>query len=164
VASRVAAGRDGFTAEIVVWGLRDIDRALKSVAPDLRRELYARVGSAAKEVQQAAQFKAPGSIAAAIKLRRGGGRTGKSAFGFRLVSESAASAILEFAGSVSSGHTPQGTSLIQTLDSRYGRTGRFVWQAMDENKSGVESAVDEAVRDVTKQLQDRVNAAGRVAS
>lgn len=49
-----------------------------------------------------------------------------------------ANEIFEMAGRESSGKTPQGKQMIATLNARYGKPGRILWQSYDKNKDLVD--------------------------
>jgi len=50
----------------------------------------------------------------------------------------AANEMFEMAGRESAGKTPQGRQMIQTLNSRYGRPGRILWNSYEKNRDVVD--------------------------
>lgn len=154
-ASGSHAGHGGYGAEITVEGIGALQRTLGKFAPDLRRRLYAEMGHEVKTIAGVAIGLTPnvtGATRAGIKVTRGKSRGGF--YGFRIVQASRSGAIMEFAGSASRGKTTQGTSLIATLDRMYGKPGRFIWQAWDQNSEGfartMQRIIDDAVRDLNR--------------
>lgn len=61
--------------------------------------------------------------------------------------------ILELAGRGSRGKTPQGQSLIKTLDARYGAPGRFMWDAYDFLQPEIHAEFAAAASEVEAELQ-----------
>lgn len=161
------------TAEVTVWGLRALDRALKDLAPELRRDLYSRIGKQVKAVAIDAQQrttalskmgdKSPigrhaSEIAGSVKMRRGAkSRNARaSAFGFRIEQSHGYGVIAEFARKPV---TPQGKALVSALNRKYPADGgRFLWSAMEDHKATVDREVMTAVREIERQLQSKIDA------
>lgn len=156
-----ALGGTSGTANIVVWGLRDTQKALKAVAPDVAKAFYARIKSPIAAVAGEAQSLLPSVTGAArggISVRKGG--SARARFGYRIVQSDPGGALIEFANV---GRSAQGASLVTTLSDRYGPPGRFLWQAYDKNSSRIFQEVNGAVHDVERHLQqlcDRANDKG----
>lgn len=89
--------------------------------------------------------------------KRSGGRA--ALFGFRIKQSHGFGALAEFARQ---GHTPQGRALVSTLASKFGSYsgGRFLWSAMDARRDEVNSAISLAVKDIERELQNRIDALG----
>lgn len=132
-------------------GFRKTMHALDLFAPDLRKRLLKDLRTIAAGVRKDA--------AAAFPVRSGAGKTGfKSSVRNRgddvsasVFNKTPQSQILEFAGSKSSGSTPQGQSLIRNLTTEYGEPGRFMWAAYDGRD--VEGDVDAAIAAAEAALQ-----------
>lgn len=160
-------------AEITVWGLRSLDRALKDLAPDLRRELYKEVGSVVSLVAEQARTNTRGlsalgqnsgigrsadAIANAIKVRRGAKtrRARATAFGFRIEQTHGWGVMAETARI---GHTISGKALVDVLDRKVPAPGgRLMWKAMDAKRDQVDKTVKTAVHRIEQELQTRVDA------
>jgi len=59
-----------------------------------------------------------------------------------------ANEVFEMAGRESSGKTPQGKQMIQTLNSRYGRPGRILWNSYEKNRDVVDKELVKLVERV----------------
>lgn len=124
---------------IDVKGLQTVDRALKEVAPDLRREMFREVGQLVKARVTAAKTASPyrrkryPSQAASVHLRTGtkltkagskvsqaagGGSRKQGLFGFQAVSLAAHATILDLA-------QPQGP-ITRGIEAKYGPAPRFL--------------------------------------
>ncbi len=126
-------------ALIDVKGLQTVDRALRAVAPDLRREMFREIGSMVKGRVTAAKAetpyrrKRPPSQAAAVHLRTGtrltkagsklsvsagGGSRKQGLFGFQAVSLAAHATIMDLG-------KPQGP-VTRGIEAKYGPAPRFL--------------------------------------
>lgn len=165
------------SAEITVWGLRSLDRALKDLAPDLRRDLYQSIGSVSKEIAIEAQdrtraLSAMGDrspigananvISSSVKNRKNrqnakGKRSRAGLFGFSIIQPHGYGALAEFARNAK---TPQGKALVEAFSRKLGpySGGRFLWAAMDSKRDDVTRKVSSAVAAIESELQRRVDA------
>lgn len=124
---------------IDVKGLQTVDRALKEVAPDLRREMFREVGQLVKARVTAAKAASPyrrkryPSQTSSVHLRTGtkltkagskvsqaagGGSRKQGLFGFQAVSLAAHATILDLA-------QPQGP-ITRGIEAKYGPAPRFL--------------------------------------
>lgn len=69
-------------------------------------------------------------------------------------------AIFEFAGSRTSGATPQSKGLIASLNRRYGQPGRFLWAAWDETGKDVLDRIRTAMLAAERDLQSKLDSTG----
>lgn len=132
-----------------VRGLQQVDRALRDVAPDLRREFYKELGGKIKTRVDAARSampykrKAKGQngghlrtntyltkAGAKVRQTSGGAARGdisggrkQGLFGFKAVSAAPHASILDLA---KNSKTKQGAALVSTLNARYGHAPRFL--------------------------------------
>lgn len=155
----VSSHTSDYALSVKVEGAVESAQALEEMREDLEKLTVSAVGSAMREIHAGAVMRAPGSLAGDIQLETLEPENGE-AFAYRIKATSAPAAILEFAGSASRGLTPQGMSLIETLDARYGTPGRFIWASWDASSRAVESAVEAAVKDTGANAQAKLNAAG----
>ena len=145
------SGRYG--AEIVIDGLEETLAALERLEPTLRRHTE-------KDLRHVVSSVAAGAAG------RVHSRSGDTAAGYRVRSRrgmlqihnrSVGAAILEFAGRVSpQGKTPQGRSLIETLNAQYGSPGRILWAEWDAQQARVLSEVEAAVARAEAEIQARI--------
>jgi hypothetical protein len=143
---------------------------IKAMDPIAYRHLLRAARKSVEPVRAEAASNAPiqtGAMSQSYKVKKARARGNAGArvatFGYAVVAEGPGArqaAILEFAGSKSSGHTPQGTSLIRSLTSTYGQPGRFAWDAMDRNSARVTAAFGTAIRDAEVEMNARL---GKVA-
>lgn len=122
-----------------IRGLQQVNRALRDVAPDLRREFYRDLGSTIKARVTAAKAdtpfkkKKPGAVGGHLRtltyLTKAGSKRdissgrGQGIFGFKAISAAPHASILDLAAQ---GHSPQGQTLVATLNARYGPAPRFL--------------------------------------
>ena len=158
VVTSSVAGAEGFGVGIRVENLRETEQALAAFDPKLRLALLSTIRKSVNKMRDQARSLAPvvtGRMVSGITVKRGRYRE-PSAFGYKLVNDTREGAILEIAGSASEGKTPQGASLINTLDSRYGHE-RFIWRAVSDKKEevrhDVEVAIEERIRDLNARLE-----------
>lgn len=152
-----------------IYGVDETMKVLKSVDKDLAKELNKKFVAAGRIVANAARPRYPRRTGAARRsvrvyqggrnIRRGGGvgmrnrRTVRLA-GFRVEQQSRGGSIIEFAAQ--SRGSARGKTLAKTLNAKYGSPGRFLWQAMDENKAEVSALSNQAVRDAEAKLNQRL--------
>lgn len=160
-------GAVGTGRSINIEGSAQAIRALAAFAPDLQKRLRKEITEALEITQRAALSEYPtgewaikfnsgralfGQITAAA--RGGRGKTwGESGGGVR-------AAIFEFAGSVQEGKTPQAQGLIRHLNEKYGKTGRFLWDAWDRTGKEVLDRIGNSMRQAEAELQSRLDASG----
>jgi hypothetical protein len=134
--------------QIDTRALAQMNHELKLFAPDLKKELDKRLRKIGNAIAKDAKGRTPqrtGRARASIKTRvRNRGDD-------LIVSVMGRTQLLEFA---ENGHSPQGKSLVQTLDSRYGQPGRFLWDAYDRNKP--EPEIEQAIREVSREFESRI--------
>lgn len=65
----------------------------------------------------------------------------------------AADEIFEMAGRETAGATPQGRQMIRTLNERFGKSGRILWNAYDKNRN----TVDKEMRALVERVMAAVN-------
>jgi len=68
----------------------------------------------------------------------------------RLITRARGAAIIEFAAQ---GKTPQGRALVDTLEMRYGKPGRVLWEAWDRHADRVTARIQGVVLNAQKALQ-----------
>jgi hypothetical protein len=124
---------------IDVRGLKQVDRALRQVAPDLRREFYRDLGHTIKARVTVAKAESPfkrkrkgatgGHLRTLTYLTKAGAKRDISGgrkqglFGFTAISAAPHASILDLAAQ---GHSKQGQTLVATLNARYGPAPRFL--------------------------------------
>jgi hypothetical protein len=122
-----------FGAEVVIHGLDAVRNALEEIGPEVRRAFD-------RELRQAVTTVARATAAGYQVKRRGSA--------YRIANRTRGAAILEFAGKVNpQGTCPQGASLIRTLDEKYGRPGRVLWESWDTMQPWVIDRVRQIVDD-----------------
>lgn len=140
-----------FGAEIVIEGL-DADRnALEDLEPALRRKLDRDLLTALKSVSQTAATEVDsrtGETAKGYRVKRRGNA-------FRIENRTRGAAILEFAAVP---HCPQGQSLVNTLNEKYGAPGRILWGAWDAMEPYVLDKVRGIVEDAEFEIERRMAA------
>lgn len=122
---------------IEITGVAASLRAISKFDPEIRKMLNALI----KESLMTTRETAKGEYGAGSWTVRLGGRRGmvgsiRANGGSRrnpwnTSSPGVRAAIFEFAGTRSPGKTPQARAMIRSLNSRYGGTGRFLWDAWD---------------------------------
>lgn len=148
---------------IGIIGVKKTLAILNEVDPEVRKALNATIKEALQPVRERAKAKySKGSWVVRLNNKKilgqiaaGGGRYvssswSKSAPGVR-------AAIFEFAGSTTSGKTPQAAGLIKSLNSRYGSPGRFMWSAWDEVGDNALKEINTMIREAERNLQARLD-------
>lgn len=140
-------------------------RALRDMEPDLRKRLNKTIRAALSWTVDGARSRYPEgswiirinnkSLLGSISARAGtrANQFGKSDPGVR-------AAVFEFAGKYQPGRTPQARAMIASLNARYGQPGRFLWDSWDATKDTVLDTIRDAVYQVERELQARLDAAG----
>lgn len=124
---------------IDVKGLQTVDRALKAVAPDLRREMFREIGGMVKVRVAAAKYRSPyrrkrppsqtanahlrtgtrlTKAGSKLSVAAGGGTRKQGLFGFQAVSLAAHATILDVA--------KNGGPIIRGIEAKYGDAPRFL--------------------------------------
>lgn len=132
-----------------VRGLQQVNRALRDVAPDLRREFYKDLGGAIKSRVQAAKKDTPykrkkkgatsGHLRTLTYLTKAGSKRDVSGgrkqglFGFKAISAAPHASILDLAAT---GRSEQGRNLVATLNARYGAAPRFLGKQLLPGQGG----------------------------
>lgn len=141
--------------------------ALKDFEPDLYKKLNTQIRRELGVIKNIAKGKYPKGewqvqinakrILGSIRTRPGSSdprqRWGDSDPGVR-------ASIFEFAGSRTTGDTPQAAGLIASLTRRYGQPGRFLWSAWDEKGKSAITNIERAVKSAERELQARLDARG----
>ena len=148
-----------------IRGLQTVNRALREVAPDLRRQLFRDIGSMVKgrvEMGRVAAMatqtygRATGALPGGMYLTKagskkdigGGGRRGL--FSFVAISKAPHSSILSYVGA-------SGSALATTLNARYGEKPRFMAGAFLGPGSGGGDMWAES-REIIERYIDELNA------
>jgi hypothetical protein len=147
---------------IDVQGLSKVSRALKDVDPQLRRRMFAEVGSLVKgRVTQAQGYAAAarktGRHMNGIRLTRAGtkgvpGRGRRGLFGFVALSSAPYSTIIDYGGNSTS------TPLTQSLSAKYGNEPRFIGRAFLPSGQGGTN-IWRASRDIVDRYIGEINRA-----
>jgi len=160
------------TSAVNVEGLTETRALLKKFEPDLLKRLNLRTGAVARDLQSGAQanFDKTGGGGPAYRIRT---RNRVSGFSKSVLADmgsvsskerwgtdpSVLAAIFEFARGVRNSQ-PQNVqrtkSLIATLNSRYGPTGRFLWQAWDDRKGVALASIDAEIKAVEAEYTARL--------
>lgn len=146
-----------------VRGLQQVNRALRDFAPDLRREFYRDLGSTIKARVTAAKASSPykrkkrgatgGHLRTLTYLTKAGSKrdiTGarkQGLFGFKAISAAPHASILDLAAQ---GHSPQGNTLVATLNARYGPAPRFLGRQLLPGAGGGQDLYRESQQIVAK--------------
>jgi hypothetical protein len=167
---------------IDVRGLQQVNKALRDVAPDLRREFYRDLGSTIKARVTAAKASSPfkrkkrgapaGHLRTLTYLTKSGAKRDISGgrkqglFGFKAISAAPHASILDLAAQ---GHSPQGETLVATLNARYGPAPRFLGKQLLPGSGSGQDLYRESQQIIAKyvaELNARIDAAAtkRVAS
>lgn len=153
---KVTAGKDAFGAAVEVRGFSETMYALSAVDPDLQKSFVRDFRQFGSMIANKAKGKVQSRSGAMLKGYRTRLRTRKGITKVQVYNDTPQGMILEFAGSTSGGKTKQGQSLINTLNAKYGKTGRFMWEAYDELKPRIDLMVQMAISEVERALDDRL--------
>lgn len=158
MASRgVSVSRQDYGMDVVVYGLKDTMKALRSISPDVAKQFTKEIREAISPVQTLARTKVPArpmrnwddrgtgvwstrlgwnatKVRQGITINQGGrGRRGSGvSVGWKVMNKNAAGAVFEIAGRKSSGSTRAGVAFRSNLTLNGGRPSRLIWQAWDE--------------------------------
>jgi hypothetical protein len=182
VAANRAVDTSGFASmSVAVFGLRDVQRALRTFAPDLKKEMDREIRAAIQPVRSRAQSSVPNTvmsgwgnwtnsrsgsdltwdprkIKSGIRITQGGrGRAGSGVrVAWKIQNTSAIGMIVEYAGR--RGATGQ---FIANLD-RHAAPSRLIWAAWDD--LGGEDQVVPKVLDAIAVAEDALHARFAAAS
>lgn len=151
---------------IEVSGVGKTIRALEAFAPEIKDRLNKEIRKSLTSTKQRAQSKYPkGAYTIQINKKKilGSVTTQKGSVNGKRWGEAdagARAAIFEFAGSNQDGRTPQARGLIESLNRRYGTTGRFLWSAWDETGKDVLENIRTAVLSAERDLQNKLDSIG----
>lgn len=166
IGTKATAGEKGFSAEFRIEGLEETLAALRALDRDIYAGLVRGMKTIGNLVADAADASAPpeakGGYVTRMSLRgkkvgvkvaaRAGCQAGRNA------------AIFEFAGTrmqsrLGGPMTPQGAAMVRWLDG-FGKPGRFLWHAWDQNKDRAELQIRNLMGEAERLCQERLNAAG----
>lgn len=160
-----SASRAGTNIEI--RGVKQTIRAMKEFEPALYKRMNREIRGALQQVKDRARAKYPKgdwnvrvnqkNLLGTVVATSGGGSFNKS---FGESSGGLRAAVFEFAGSTTSGATPQAKGMIESLTRRYGTPGRFLWAAWDESATSVLDQIESAVKSAERDLQAKLDSAG----
>lgn len=152
---------------IEIRGVKQTIAALKAFEPEIHKALNKTIRTAMNEVKAGAQGRYPSgawvvrvnakNLLGTIRTAPGSSAGAKS---WREASPGVKAAIFEFAGKYQPGKTPQAKGLIDSLNSRYGSPGRFLWDAWDAQGEAALATIKQAVLDAESVLQSNLDAAG----
>lgn len=148
--------------KVTVTGVPATVQAIKAFDPVMYRRMLAAARASVAPIMAEAAADSPirtGEMAGAWTIRkmRSNGRNNR-AFGYVVLNKTRQGSILEFAGSRSSGHTPQGRSLIASLTRTYGEPGRFAWAAYDRRHAATDAAFMGAIAAAEAEMNTRLAA------
>lgn len=154
-------------ANIEITNVKQTINALRAFSPEIEKRLGKQIKEALKVTKTRAEGKYPkGSwvvgrtnkkLLGYVSARAGGTRGtswGDSSPGIK-------AAIFEFAGKYQTGRTPQAQGLIDSLETRYGSPGRFLWAAWDETGKDVLDKIRDAVEQAERELQAQLDTEGQ---
>lgn len=152
-------------SNILIENAKETINALATFEPTLHKALNVTIRRALEVVKQGAERRYPDgawvvkinkkNILGSITTKPGstGGRNWGSA------DPGVKAAIFEFAENNPSGR-PQVAGLLQTLNRRYGSTGRFLWAAWDAEGEVALNKIKSAAKKAEAELQARLDAQG----
>lgn len=165
------------TSAVHVEGLTETRALLKQFDPDLLKRLDRRLNIVARDLKSGAQtnFEKTGASGSAYVIRTrnqvsGFSKSVQAGHGNRVTSTvspgerwstdpTVLAAIFELANGVRNSQ-PQNVqrtkSLIATLNSRYGSTGRFLWQAWDDRSGPALASIAVEIKDVEAEYTARL--------
>lgn len=136
--------------ELDVYGAGVMIKALASHDKVMYRHLTTAAKLAVTPILSDARMDSPvktGAMRDAWQIKKMRSRASAGyPFGYVVRNMTRQGAILEHAGSASSGATPQGQSLISNMTSLYGPPGRFAWKAYDKRHVQVDAEFNAAVK------------------
>lgn len=164
ISTRTTSGRF-----IEVTGATEVILALRAFEPEVHKRIMAEIRTALRGVAGMAKQLYPGG-AWTTRLRASESRGARgsvmtapgSSFGVPRWADAppgAKAAIFEFAGKNQPGKTPQARATIESLNRRYGKPGRFLWESWDMQADGVLARVEATIREGERELQKAIDSA-----
>lgn len=165
---------DGVSASLHVEGVAEVLRALGKVNPELKKATVKRMKQAADPMINDARSLFPATsplsnwgnwrggydgaqvrrgVRAAFRGSKVRGSEANTVPLLSLRQTNAAGAIYDIAGRASNGNTPQGRAFITQLRSE-GVASRAMWPAAERNMPEVVSAVEDAINDMSAQIEE----------
>ena len=148
--------------ELDVQGAGVMIKALASHDKVMYRHLTSAARKAVAPIAADARMDSPvktGQMAGSWQIKKMRSRASAGyPFGYVVVNKTRQGAILEHAGSRSSGVTPQGQSLIRNMTSLYGEPGRFAWKSYDKRHLEVDAAFRAAVKTFETEMNAKLGA------
>lgn len=145
-----AIATEGFAQVDVRLDLGDLPQALAEVDPKLRRDLDKHLKARLRLVARAAA----GKVQSRSGETAGAYRVATRRNLYQIKNRTVGAALLEFAGKVNpQGNSPQGASLIRTLNERYGAPGRIAWATWDAQRADVTRDLRTIVADAERELE-----------
>lgn len=142
-------------AQVIVENLKETQYVLSRIDPELSGKLKSRLLAASNIIADEARAftvslgtitdgkggmspiaEQVGEAVAGITVKKARG------VGYKIQQRDKIGSIVEFAAN---GKTPQGKALVEMLDRKFGATGRFMWEAADNNRETVIQAVQDAI-------------------
>jgi len=178
----VQVGRDDYGVEVAIFGLRDVERALRSTSPELAKAMNTEIRETIKPIVASARAKVPArpmrnwddrgtglwserlgwnaaSVRRGIKIaknQKGRRGTGVSV-AWAIKNTSAAGSIYEIAGRRSSGTDRRSIAFHSNLVRSGGRASRLIWQAWDD--AGGDRVVSRRIADIVDRYESTLQAA-----
>lgn len=157
---------------MAVEGLIETRTLLRQFGPDLLKRLDVKVNLVARRLMSSAEqnFAETGVPGGAYRIRK---RNSVNKFSVSVItrpgsvsagekwssSPGVLAAIFELANAVRNAkpqNIPRTKNLLATLNARYGRPGRFLWQAWDDEKEADMATVDAEIRAVEAEYTERM--------
>lgn len=182
MASAIGTDRQTVGMSVAIYGLRDVQRAMRQFAPDLKKEMDKQIRAALQPVRSRAQASVPGTVMSGwknwqgerlawdprkvksgIRIAQGGrGRAGTGVkVAWKLTNVSAVGSIVEVAGRKNAGgNSDKGRQFIANLN-RFAQPSRLIWAAWDDlgGDEQVTPKVTEAIEAATAEFNRRMAAA-----
>lgn len=148
--------------ELDVQGAGVMIKALASHDKVMYRQLTLAARKAVEPILSDAKMDSPvktGAMRDAWQIKKMRSRASAGyPFGYVVRNMTRQGAILEHAGSRSSGATPQGQSLIANMTTTYGHPGRFAWKSYDRRHIQVDAAFNAAVKAFETEMNAKLGA------
>lgn len=147
-------------------GMSETMNALRAFEPEVYKQLTKLVRSSVNRVKQGAQAIYGGKYV--VRTSYVGKRPSGSVTAIMGAKKSpndwsdpaTKAVVFEFAGTRSSGATPQMKGALRFFDTFYGRPGRFLWSAYDSIKGDIERDLKNGMATAERELQRRLDSAG----